>query len=127
MSAPSDDAPSEDAIVVEVDLEDPPEKVWRALTEPDLRDAWLLQGDESLGCDLIEADPERSVRYNWRDGGVDSEVSFEISKTADGGTRLRVAHSAVTAPVLMIFPRRTRPIRASARRPAIEMRLKWAA
>ena len=117
---------SEPEVVVECDLDDPPEKVWRALTEPELVEAWLTEGEPGVACDVIEADPGRAVRYAWRDGGVPSEVSFEISETADGGTRLKVAHSVVTEPVLMAFPRRTRASARLARRP-MEMRLRWAA
>lgn len=36
---------SSDSLVFECDLEEPPEKVWRALTEPQLLDEWLTTGD----------------------------------------------------------------------------------
>ena len=40
--APCADTPSaDDALVFECDLPAPREKVWRALTEPALRSAWL--------------------------------------------------------------------------------------
>ena len=106
MSADTADDTAE--VVVECDLPDAPEKVWRALTEPALLEAWLLDGAPDVSCEVLEAEPERSVRYGWRDGGpVDSEVSFQITRTGDGGTHLRLVHSAV--------------------RPATEMRLRWAA
>ena len=117
---------SAEEIVIEADLPDPPEKVWRALTEPALIDAWLVQGDPSIACEVIEAEPETSVRYSWRDGGgVDSEVLIEIAPAAEG-TRFRLIHSAATAPVLLAFPR---PVRAHALAGRIVMQadLKWAA
>ena len=101
-----------DTVVVEADLEAPPEKVWRALNEPDLRAAWLLPGgagaeigdrftldDEGrkIDCQVLEADPERRLRLGWREtgGDVDSEVSFDLTPTPAGGTRLRVGHAPV--------------------------------
>jgi uncharacterized protein YndB with AHSA1/START domain len=38
------DGPAE-SIVVECDLPEPPEKVWRALTVPELLAAWLMPND----------------------------------------------------------------------------------
>ena len=115
-----------DDIVVECDLPDPPEKVWRALTEPALIDAWLVQGDPDIACEVIEAQPETSVRYSWRDGGgVESEVRIEIAPAAEG-THFRLVHSAVVVPVLMAFPRRMRA-RSMGRRMVMRMELKWAA
>ena len=34
-----------DAVVIDCDLAHPPERVWRALTEPKLLGAWLLPND----------------------------------------------------------------------------------
>ena len=36
---------TDDAIITECDLDEKPEKVWRALTEPDLVQSWLLPDD----------------------------------------------------------------------------------
>lgn len=105
----------DDPIVVECDLQEPPEKVWRALTEPELRDAWLTDGEPGVSCEVLETRPERSVRLAWRDGGpIDSEVSVEITRTDGGGTHLRLVHSVVT-PAVMALP------------PAARMEMKWAA
>jgi len=99
-------------IVYECDLEDAPEKVWRALTEPELLEAWILDGAADVSCEVLEAEPGRSVRYGWRDGGpVDSEVSVEIRPANGGGTHFRLVHSA----------------KAPSREPAVEMRFRWAA
>lgn len=105
---------SEDAnaVVVEADLEAAPEKVWRALSEPDLLGAWLLPNDihpqpgerfafddegGRIDCEVLEAEPGRSLRYSWReaDAGVGSEVSFVLTPTPTGGTHLRVVHGPV--------------------------------
>ena len=91
----SDTSESIESVVVECDLPDPPEKVWRALTEPELVAEWLLPNDaQSVDCKLIESKPHRLLRYAWSDGGdVDSVVTFELHRTATNGTRLRVAHT----------------------------------
>jgi uncharacterized protein YndB with AHSA1/START domain len=98
---------SDDTVVVECDLPDPPEKVWRALTEPELVAEWLVPDEGArekrapIECEVIEARPNRLVRYSWRDageqgddGGVDSIVTFELARTAAGGTHLRIIHTA---------------------------------
>jgi len=97
------------AVVVETDIEAPPERVWRALSEADLSAAWLAPGEMStepgdrftldddgrrIDCEVLEAEPARRLRLGWRDsgGGVASEVSFVLTPTPAGGTHLRVVH-----------------------------------
>jgi uncharacterized protein YndB with AHSA1/START domain len=79
---------SSDAVLIECDLPEPPEKVWRALTEPELLAAWLMPNDMQLEvgsdfrfeprepgerhrapihCELLSAEPHRLLRYSWRD------------------------------------------------------------
>ncbi|MDR7032500.1 SRPBCC domain-containing protein [Mesorhizobium sp. BE184] len=110
-------------IVVECDLAEPPEKVWRALTVPELLAAWLLPNDMDpaieagsrfqlrpgaapIECEVLEADPCRLLRYSWRErddrengdaSGIDSTVSFELARSASGGTRLRIVHGDFAA------------------------------
>ena len=64
------DAPAnDDTIVVDCDLDEPPEKVWRALTEPALLGAWL-------GANDINRRSARASRAGAaQDGGeIDCEV-----------------------------------------------------
>ena len=90
-----------DALVFECDFDEPPEKVWRALTEPQLLEAWLTTDDAppteseeeleleraapgqkpSGGCEILTAEPHRLLRYRWRDresGLDDASGSREI-------------------------------------------------
>jgi uncharacterized protein YndB with AHSA1/START domain len=114
-------------VVVETDIEAPPDKVWRAFSEPDLAAAWLAPGvmstepgarftldDEGrrIECEVLEAEPARRLRLGWRDadGGVASEVTFTITPTPAGGAHLRVVHGPV---VVSLFRSR---LRAEARR-----------
>jgi len=100
--------PSEADLVFEVDLDAPPEKVWRALATPELRKAWL--GEPGSGAaDATAVTPGRRLDLAWSEDGADSAVSFEIAPNADGGARLRIVHvvrARPTAIVLPICPRR---------------------
>ena len=91
-----------DEVEYEADLEAPPETVWRALEEPDLRKAWLApqsvpaeQGGP-IECEVLEADPPHRLKVAWRnaDKSLDSEVEFNVART-DGGSRLRIVHSGL--------------------------------
>jgi uncharacterized protein YndB with AHSA1/START domain len=109
-------------VVVETDIEAPPERVWRALSEPDLAAAWLAPGEMStepgdrftldddgrkIDCEVLEAEPARRLRLGWRegDGGVASEVTISITPTPSGGAHLRVVHGPV---VISLAQARTR-------------------
>lgn len=107
MKAKPDSAGS---LVFECDLDEPPEKVWRALTEPQLREAWLKKDDSrnthSTDCEIVSAEPHTRLRYRWRDresgaGGqerreVDSVVTVELFPSGAGGTHLRLTHGEFT-------------------------------
>ena len=108
---------TEETIVVDYELAEPPHQVWRALTEPDLLTAWLgpndirpevghrfridaapEQGrDGDVQCEVLEVEPNRSLTFSWReqrDGGLalDSQVTWTLTPTFVGGTHLRVVH-----------------------------------
>ena len=97
-----------DSVIVECELPDPPEKVWRALTEPQLVAEWLTDEEPvPIERELVLEDPPRLLRYAWRDGrDVESLVTFELERTSTGGTNLRVVHTgiaeAANAPVCML-------------------------
>jgi uncharacterized protein YndB with AHSA1/START domain len=97
-----------ESVVVECELPDPPEKVWRALTEPELLAEWLTEGESvPIEREVVLEEPHRLLRYAWRDGrDVESLVTFELERTATGGTNLRVIHTgiaeAANAPVCML-------------------------
>lgn len=92
------------SLVIERELAQPPEKVWRALTEPHLIGEWLMAGDISpvvghafafqsswgtIDCRVVSADPPRTLSYTWASLGLDSVVTFSLSPSARG-TLLRV-------------------------------------
>ncbi|WP_442921176.1 SRPBCC family protein [Mesorhizobium sp. Cs1299R1N1] len=101
------------ALEFEYDLAEPPEKVWRALTVPELLAAWMMPNDirprtgsrfafagpeAPIECEILDAEPERLLRYSWREQSddaahpLDSTVTFTLARTISGGTHLRIVH-----------------------------------
>lgn len=81
-------------LVLAFRFDEPPEKLWRALSTPGLREHWLP--------DAELADPEPSVvtpgqalRYRMRDSEppfLESVVTFRIGAGEAGGSSLQVIH-----------------------------------
>jgi len=105
-----------DAISFDFDLAHPPEKVWRALTEPELLKEWLLPviglelepgaaftfktdpvggWDGTVNCRLLEIVTDRTLRYDWVVGDMHWVVAFTLTPTASG-TRLSLVQSGFT-------------------------------
>jgi uncharacterized protein YndB with AHSA1/START domain len=91
-------------VTIEREIPFPPEKIWRALTEPHLIQEWLMKNDfaldvgrkftlsgvwGSVDCDVLEIEPHRSLSYSWNAMGLESTVTFTLTKTGTG-TRLRM-------------------------------------
>ena len=101
-------------VVIERDIAHPPEKIWRALTEPHLIAEWLMKNDFRpdvghrfnltgewggvLDCEVLDIEPHRTLSYSWNfshdDAAFDlrSIVTFTLTPTA-AGTHLRVEQS----------------------------------
>ena len=100
-------------IAFEFDLPHPPEKVWRALTDPALLAQWLLPvvglglepgaaftfraqpqpgWDGTVSCRLLEIEPHEKLRWSWVVGDIDTVVTFTLIPT-ESGTRLSIVHS----------------------------------
>lgn len=111
------DTDDTDAVVVDCELDAAPEKVWRALTVPELAAQWLeteRAGDSRPGepsYAIIEAEPCSRVRYAWRDDAAseaDTVVTIDLSPAPDGRTHFRLTHSA---------RQRAMPVAVNANRP----------
>lgn len=91
-------------VVVERDFPHAPEKLWRALTQPHLIEAWLMKSDfmpvaghhfhftadwGSVECEVREIDAQRVLSYTWNAMGLASVVTWTLDPVA-GGTRLRM-------------------------------------
>jgi uncharacterized protein YndB with AHSA1/START domain len=99
------------AVVVERDIAHPPEKLWRALTQPHLIEEWLMKNDFAptvghrfnlrgdwggvLDCEVLVVEPNKELSYSWNfkhdDAAfnLESVVTFTLTPTGTG-TRLRM-------------------------------------
>jgi len=83
-----------------VELDAPPEKVWRALTVPAFVDRWLApdepppgSGPKTVAAEVIDAEPPRRLSWNWREAGEpEGTVTFWLTPNQTGGTSLRLVH-----------------------------------
>jgi uncharacterized protein YndB with AHSA1/START domain len=115
MTSTDNTAPSRsDSLSLEFDLPHPPEKVWRALTDPALLAEWLLPvvddlrlepgaaftfktqpypgWDGTVNCRFVEIDPHRTLRYTWGVPFLETIVTFTLTPTSSG-TRLSLVQS----------------------------------
>ena len=105
-----------ESISFEFDLHHPPERVWRALTDPELLAQWLLPAigldlepgaqfmfktqpypgwDGTVNCRFIEIEPHRKLSYTWSVPFLDTVVTFTLTPSASG-TRLSLVQSGFT-------------------------------
>lgn len=99
------------AVIVEREFPHPPDKLWRALTQPHLISEWLMKNDfvPSVGhrfnlhgdwggvldCEVLTVEPDRTLSYTWNFAHDDaaynlkSVVTFTLTPTSNG-THLRV-------------------------------------
>ncbi len=79
---------------LEVELDAPPQKVWRAISMPAFRDRWLPEADLS-DAEPVSSEEGREVRYGMKDDAppfLESVVTFQIRPNGAGGTILRIVH-----------------------------------
>ena len=94
-------------VVVERDLPYPPEKIWRALTQPHLIEAWLMKNDfepvvgrgfkfsadwGSVDCEVRTVEPDKTLSYTWAAYGLESVVTWTLTPKG-AGTHLRMEQS----------------------------------
>jgi len=92
------------SVIVERELPVPPEKLWRALTQPHLIADWLMQNDfaataghrfrfaadwGSVDCQVLTIEENRTLSYSWAAMGLDTVVTFTLSPIPSG-THLRL-------------------------------------
>ena len=102
------------AVVVEREMPHPPEKLWRALTQPHLIEEWLMKNDFKpavghrfnlhgewggvLDCEVLAVEPNRTLSYTWNFAHDDAAynlkgvVTFTLTPTSTG-THLRMEQS----------------------------------
>jgi uncharacterized protein YndB with AHSA1/START domain len=104
------------SVVIERELPHPPEKIWRALTEPHLIEEWLMKNDFApvvghrfnlrrnpkpdlnivVDCRVLIVEPNKTLSYKWDAMGLDSTVTWTLTPT-NTGTHLRMEQSGFRA------------------------------
>lgn len=99
------------SVVIERELRHLPEKVWRALTRPELIADWLMECDfrpeidhrfrfvaawGEVDCRVLRIEPERVLSYTWQGEGLETVVIWTLEPTSTG-TRLRMEQSGFRA------------------------------
>jgi len=100
------------SVVVEREIPHPPEKIWRALTQPHLIEEWLMKNDFKpvaghrfnlrkdpqpdvsivVDCQVTAIEPNKTLSYTWQAYGLESVVTWTLMPTSTG-TRLRMEQS----------------------------------
>ena len=95
------------SVVVERDVPHPPERIWRALTQPHLIEEWLMKNDfrpaeghrfglradwGSVECRVRTVEPNEKLSYSWDTKDLESVVTWTLTPTSTG-TRLRMEQS----------------------------------
>ncbi|WDR06858.1 SRPBCC domain-containing protein [Devosia rhodophyticola] len=99
------------SVVIEREIACPPEKLWRALTQPLLISEWLMSNDfqpdvghrfkfsadwGSVDCAVTEVEPQKKLAYKWDAMGLESTVTWTLTATIEG-THLRMEQAGFRA------------------------------
>jgi uncharacterized protein YndB with AHSA1/START domain len=91
-------------VTVEREIPFPPEKIWRALTQPHLIEEWLMKSDfkpavdhrfsfradwGSVDCQVLSIEDGKALSYTWAAMGLDSVVTWTLTPSGTG-TLLRM-------------------------------------
>lgn len=95
------------SVVVERDIAYPAEKIWRALTQPQLIEEWLMKNDfkpqvdhrfnlrgdwGAVDCQVLAIEPNKTLTYTWSAMGLESVVTWTLNPSSKG-TLLRMEQS----------------------------------
>ncbi|HEY4942448.1 MAG TPA: SRPBCC domain-containing protein [Rhizomicrobium sp.] len=95
------------SVIVEREIPYPPEKIWRALTQPHLIEEWLMKNDfkpvvdhrfnlrgnwGAADCRVMAVEPNKTLAYTWAAMGLESVVTWTLTPTGTG-THLRMEQS----------------------------------
>jgi uncharacterized protein YndB with AHSA1/START domain len=92
------------SVIVEREMPFPPERIWRALTQPQLIAEWLMKNDfkpvvdhrfslsadwGAVDCQVQTVEPNKTLSYSWGGYGLESVVTWTLTP-AGAGTHLRM-------------------------------------
>lgn len=92
------------SIIVEREVPFPPEKIWRALTQPHLIEEWLMKNTfkpevghrfnvsaawGTVDCQVRTVEPNRTLSYTWDTKDLTSVITWTLTRTSTG-TNLRM-------------------------------------
>ncbi len=95
------------SVVVEREIPYLPEKIWRALTQPDLIEEWLMKNEfkpvvghrfdlradwGAVDCQVVAVEPNKTLSYTWAAYGLESVVTWTLTPSSTG-THLRMEQS----------------------------------
>jgi uncharacterized protein YndB with AHSA1/START domain len=103
----TDTATGTRSVVIEREMPFPPDKIWRALTQPHLIEEWLMKNDfnpvvgerfnlradwGAVDCQVLVVEPNKTLSYTWAAHGLESVVTWTLTPTKTG-THLRMEQS----------------------------------
>ncbi len=97
------------SVVIEREMPYPPEKIWRALTQPHLIAEWLMKNDFKpavdhrfslrmdpqpnwngvIDCQVLTVELNKTLSYTWGALGLETVVTWTLTPTSTG-THLRM-------------------------------------
>ncbi|HEY3757145.1 MAG TPA: SRPBCC domain-containing protein [Opitutaceae bacterium] len=105
-------------LIVEKEFPHPPEKVWKALSDPQIMSLWLMENDFApnvgrkfkfrakpqpnwngvVDCEVLAVEPPKRLSYAWGLAGPDPAAGFQTVVTwtlapTTGGTHVRMEQS----------------------------------
>src|ERR1700730_18566538 len=104
MSEPATEALS---VIVEREIPYPPEKIWRAITQPQLIEEWLMKNDFKpvvghrfnlradwgvVDCQVLAVEPNKTLSYTWGAYDLKSVLTWTLTPTSTG-SHLRMEQS----------------------------------
>lgn len=87
------------SVVVEREIAHPPEKLWRALTQPHLIEEWLMKNNFKpdvghrfnlsadwgvVDCQVQAIEPNKTLTYTWNTKDLESVVTWTLIPTSTG-------------------------------------------
>jgi uncharacterized protein YndB with AHSA1/START domain len=104
--------PAAKTLIIEREMPHPPEKIWRALTQTQLIEQWLMKNDFQpavghafqfrstpvanwngiIDSQVLLVEPPSRLSYNWDSLGLKTVVTWTLTPTK-GGTLVRMEQS----------------------------------